>query len=131
MLLYALLVGVFPTIVVWADFGNLEATEEDWDQVIVFSVLASIPLVMGAWMGLRNIRHVPFFAVVLLLLTVFHLWTTSLACFQGLLGEPYSDPALTRAAFFAYTRFFFLFTLPFVVAYLVWYFWRKRRPLQS
>ena len=45
ILLYALLIGLEPTIDFWLDFSNLEATEENWDTHLVFSVIVSIPLV--------------------------------------------------------------------------------------
>lgn len=127
LLLYALVVGLLPTIVVWGDLGNFEATEEDWDHVLVFSVLVAVPLVVASWVGIRNVKRLPLLAVVLTLFTAFHLWSTGLECMQGLMGDPYSDPGLSTDAFVGYAKILGVFSVPFLVAYLIWRFWPRKQ----
>jgi hypothetical protein len=127
LLLYALFIGLEPTIDFWLDFSNLEAIEEDWDSQLVFSVIVSVPLVMASWVGARNMKRLPILAVLLTLFTAFHLWTTYLLCTQGLMGEPYSDPGLSADAFESYAIIFGIFAVPFLTAYLIWFFWQRRK----
>jgi hypothetical protein len=122
-LLYSLWLGLIPTIGFWIDFGNIEATEENWDSSVVFSVIVSVPLVTASWIAIRNFSQVPILTAMLAFFTVFHLWGTACSCKCGLLGEPYSDPGLSRDAFVRYFEIFGIQATPFLIAYLVWCFW--------
>jgi len=127
LLLYVLSVGVLPTIDFWLDFGDMEATEEGWDTILVFSVIVSVPLVAASWAGIRNLKRLPILAVLLTLFTAFHLCTTGLLCADGFLGEPYSDSGLSAYAFERYAETFAIFAMPFIAIYIAWRFWPQRR----
>jgi len=131
LLLYAFCIGLLPTIGFWLDFGNLEAEEEGWDSDPVFSVIVSVPLVVASWIALRNIKRLPILALLLTLFTAFHLWSTYSLCKMGFLGTPYSDPGLSTDAFKGYAETFGLWAIPFLTAYLLWFFWTERKRLKE
>jgi hypothetical protein len=98
----------------WVDFGNMEATEEDWNWVTIWSFVLCIPLAAICGLVVANFRRIPILAIGVLLFSVFHFWTTFA---ENLLPPPYSDFDLGIPEF---SKTLVIFALPFILVFFVW-----------
>lgn len=124
-----------PTLVVMNDFGNFEATEEEWDWVIGWSYLLIGPALAAVYLAFRNFRFMPVLAVFAALFALFHIITT--VSDYGLVPRyvPNAGFGFDEATgkvdldIIAYLRFSLILAVPFLIVYFLWRFWPRKETL--
>jgi hypothetical protein len=118
-----------------SDFGNFEATEEEWDWVIGWSYLLIGPALAALYLGIRNFRFMPVLAVFAALFAVFHIVTT--VSDYGLVPRYVldvrfgfdEDTGKVDLHIISYLRFSLVLAVPFLTVYFLWRFWPRKEML--
>jgi hypothetical protein len=135
LIFYLLCVASMPTLVVMSDFGNFEATEEEWDWVIGWSYLLIGPALTALYLAIRNFRFMPVLAVFAALFALFHIVTTVLD--YGLVPRYVpdvrfgfdEDTGKVDLDIISYLRFSLILAVPFLIVYFLWRFWPRKETL--
>jgi hypothetical protein len=133
LIFYLLCIASIPTLVVMSDFGNLEATEEEWNWVIGWSYLLIGPVLAALYLAMRNFRHMPVLAIFTALFALFHVVTTISG--YGLIPRYVpdfrfgfdEDTGRVDLSIVSYLKFSIMVAVPFLIVYFLWRFWPWRR----
>ena len=124
LLLYVLWVCATPSLVFWSDFGNIEESIADWNWILGWSLILSVPLFVAGIIAALNFRRIWILASVYMAFAVFHIYTTTELYFSsGFIDEP-SEYALDPIGFL---QGMVIFAVPLLAIYLAWRFWPRRK----
>jgi hypothetical protein len=121
---------LLPTVAFFADFGNLEGEEESWNSDLEFSLILCIPLLCVILVAVWKFRKMPIFAVIMILIAMCHIGDT--------LGWYFSDTGFIKnfppgleldLSLSGCLIAALVWALPFVITFVVWLFWNRRKPL--
>jgi hypothetical protein len=116
-----------------SDFGNFEATEEEWDWVIGWSYLLIEPILAALYLALRNFKRMPVLATFTALFALFHIATT--IADYGLIPTYVPDfrfgydetTGKVDLDAFSFLRFSAVFAIPFLIVYFIPKIWPWRK----
>jgi hypothetical protein len=118
---------LLPTITFWLDFGDLEGEEEGWNSVLELSLIFCIPLLWVIYAALRYSRRMPVYAVIMSLIAVWLVAITLLDYYQEGFDDEFTlDLQLLNSLVAA-----LIWAVPFVVSYLTWRFWPRRKRITT
>jgi hypothetical protein len=125
LLAYIVLIGLIPTFQFFSDFGNIEATETDWDWSLGWSLILCVPLALAICLAGHQLKKMWVFGGLVIFFSGWHIVTTLFLYFnEGLLPSPYSEMDLQPLYFL---RAALIVSLPFFAIYYCWYLWRAWR----
>lgn len=134
LIAYLLCIASLPTLVVISDFGNLEATEEEWDWAIGWSYILIGPVLAALYLALRNFRRMPVLATFTALFALFHVATTIIEygfipkCVPDIRFGFDESTGMVDLSISSYLQFSAMLAVPFLIVYFLWKIKRAKAP---